>query len=170
MFAHENDYDQLIATAIARWAPFYGVEIPAYVVKSLIAQESSFDTNAVRREPDGRISRGLMQVLEGTARDLGLRDPNQLHVPSVGIDYGVHYFAQKLKRYSGDLRAAIAAYNAGTAKPRGTGYLNQSYVDHVLAFGRYFVGQLRAAFPWAAAAVVFVAAYIVARRGRRGRS
>lgn len=114
-------------------APRLPARVPADLVLAMIAHESSGDPRAVRREPDGRVSRGLMQVLEGTARELGLSDTSLLHRPDVGIAYGVRYLAAKLARYQGDVPMAVAAYNAGT--PRMTTleqFVNQPYVDAVL--------------------------------------
>ena len=49
-----------------------------------------------------------MQLMPGTARDLGV-DPDDLRG---NIDGGVGYLARQLKRF-GDVRLALAAYNAG---------------------------------------------------------
>jgi soluble lytic murein transglycosylase-like protein len=49
-----------------------------------------------------------MQLMPQTARDLGV-DPFDLHA---NIDGGVVYLARQLRRF-GDVRLALAAYNAG---------------------------------------------------------
>jgi soluble lytic murein transglycosylase-like protein len=112
----------------------FGVTVPVDVVLAIVMKESSGNPQAKRTEPDGRISRGLMQVLEGTARELGVANPLTLFQPTVGIDAGVHYFAKQLRRYGSNVGHAIAAYNAGTAYVgKATGkYKNQSYVTSVL--------------------------------------
>lgn len=57
--------------------------------------ESDFDPEAVRHEPSGVTSYGLMQVLDVTAADMGLAgDPEQMFDPEVGLFYGMKYAAQ----------------------------------------------------------------------------
>ena len=78
--------------------------VPAEVVNAVAWQESRFNQAAV--SPKG--ARGVMQLLPATASDLGV-DPGDL---KGNIDGGAAYLAQQLRRY-GDLRLALAAYNAG---------------------------------------------------------
>jgi soluble lytic murein transglycosylase-like protein len=159
-------YDGLVAQSAAKWSRAFSlrVAIPSDLVRAVIAQESKFDTTAVRVEPDGRISRGLMQVLEGTARDLGLSNPMLLAQPAIGIDYGVKYLAQQLARYAGDVKKAVAAYNAGSARTTSSGqFVNQSYVNKVLGYFRSFAG-VASVVPIAVAVAVF---FLWRRRRRR---
>lgn len=67
-------------------------------------QESRFRQSAV--SPKG--AKGVMQLMPGTARDLGV-DPDDVQA---NIDGGVGYLARQLRRF-GDVRLALAAYNAG---------------------------------------------------------
>lgn len=81
----------------------------------VMRQESQFDA-AARSPADAR---GLMQVLDGTARHVGrksgiaYRGGAQLFVPADNIAFGQAYLASLLQRYEGSLPLAIAAYNAG---------------------------------------------------------
>lgn len=113
-----------------------GVNLPVSLVMAIIERESypRFNTESFRREPDGRTSYGLMQVLEGTARDLGLTGaPSRMYDPDTGIYYGTRYLAKQWTRYRGDVERVIAAYNAGTARKTAAGtWTNQAYVDFVL--------------------------------------
>ena len=67
--------------------------------------ESRYDPLAVSRTN----ARGIMQLMPGTARDLGVdaRDP------AANIRGGTKYLRQLLDRFDGDVVRAIAAYNAG---------------------------------------------------------
>jgi len=55
---------------------------------------------------------GLMQLLPGTARDMGLK-PGEEYDARRNIEGGLKYMAQLKKKYSGDLTKATAAYNFG---------------------------------------------------------
>ena len=60
-----------------------------------------------------------MQILPSTgkelARMLNLPTPPNLEDPDINIQLGSFYLARLLVRYQGDLRLALAAYNAGPA-------------------------------------------------------
>jgi soluble lytic murein transglycosylase-like protein len=79
--------------------------LPRLFVRSVMAAESGFQQDAV--SPKGAI--GLMQLMPGTARDLGA-DP---HDPAQNVDAGVHYLRDLLARYDWGRWRALAAYNAG---------------------------------------------------------
>jgi soluble lytic murein transglycosylase-like protein len=79
--------------------------LPRLLVRSVMAAESGFQADAVSIK--GAI--GLMQLMPGTAQDLGA-DP---YDPAQNVDAGVHYLHDLLIRYDGGLWHALAAYNAG---------------------------------------------------------
>lgn len=111
----------------------YGVD--SALIKAFIEVESNWDVNASRFEAHkSDASWGLMQLMLSTAREV-LGNPNltttQLVQPRVNIEAGTKLIAQNWKRW-GNLRDAIAAYNAGSPRIDKDGkYVNQNYVDKV---------------------------------------
>jgi soluble lytic murein transglycosylase-like protein len=89
---------------IARAGRTHGV--PPGLVKAVVHAESAFNPEAV--SPRG--ARGLMQLMPATSRRLGVDDPFN---PWQNIEGGTRYLSKLVRRYGGDLKLALAAYNAG---------------------------------------------------------
>jgi hypothetical protein len=100
-----NPYDGIIQKAAQRY------EVDPALVKAIIMAESSYNPKAVSR----RGAQGLMQLMPRTARALGVEDSFD---PKDNIEGGVRYFKQLLEQFDGNLKLAIAAYNAGSRKVR----------------------------------------------------
>jgi hypothetical protein len=97
-----QDVHQLLSKAGAQHN--IDVELLASVVKA----ESGGRAHAVSRTG----ARGLMQLMPGTAQQLGVSDAFR---PDQNIAGGSAYLDQLLTRYGDNLALALAAYNAGPA-------------------------------------------------------
>lgn len=118
------DVERLVSANANTW----GVD-PA-LVKAIIANESGFDPNATSKTG----AQGLMQLEPGTAADLGV---SNAYDPAQNVAGGTRYIRGLLDRFHGDLRLAIAAYNAGpgaVVKYNGVPPYaeTQQYVENVL--------------------------------------
>jgi len=95
-----GDYSESFQTAAARTG------LPAGLIQAVASRESSLDPSAVN--PDTGAA-GLMQLMEGTAGDLGVT--NRLD-PDQSIQGGADYLNQQFRHFE-DLQKALAAYNWG---------------------------------------------------------
>ncbi len=94
---------------IAQACRTHGVE-PG-LVKAVVHAESRFDLYAVSHKG----AQGLMQLMPATARQLGVDDPFD---PWQNIQAGTRYLSYLMRRFKGDLKLALAAYNAGETTVR----------------------------------------------------
>ena len=80
--------------------------VDADLLASLVKAESNGNARAVSRTG----ARGLMQLMPGTARDLGVQDS---FAPEQNVRGGTAYFDGLLTRFHDNIALALAAYNAG---------------------------------------------------------
>ncbi len=120
----------------------YGVE-PA-LVHAVVRAESGFDHLAV----SSKGASGLMQLMPATASEVGVRD---IFHPQDNLKGGVYYLRQMLDRFSGDVRLALAAYNAGPGAVERSGGIPPyaetiEYVQRVLRYRQEHLlrGRVRA--------------------------
>lgn len=123
---------------INEYARAYGVD--AALVKAVMRVESCFDVKA--RSKVG--ARGLMQLMPATAAELGVSDSFNA---SENIRGGVLYLSMMLKRFNGNTKLALAAYNAGpgaVTRHRGIPPFRetQAYVKRVLSSYKQYTASL----------------------------
>ena len=92
-----------ISEIVDQAAQTHGVD--PLLVHSVIKVESGYNPYAVSQKG----AQGLMQLMPGTARDLGVGNSFD---PRENIEAGVRYLKQLQNQYKDD-RLALAAYNAG---------------------------------------------------------
>ena len=102
------------------------------LIRGVIQAESNFRVDAVSRAG----AQGLMQLMPATAKELGVTKPLDIEQ---NIDGGAHYLRKMLNRFGGDVKLALAAYNAGPGTVRkyaGNVPYRETiqYVDRVLRF------------------------------------
>jgi soluble lytic murein transglycosylase-like protein len=95
-----HTFDEIIESAAKAY------ELDKHLIKAVIHAESGFNPKAI--SPKG--AQGLMQLMPGTAKDMGVSD---VFSPNENISGGTKYLKMLLKRYDGNSIKAIAAYNAG---------------------------------------------------------
>jgi soluble lytic murein transglycosylase-like protein len=100
------------------------------LVLAVVGVESAFQPDAVSHKG----AQGLMQLMPGTARELGVTDALD---PTQNLDGGTRYLRMLLAQYGGDLGRALAAYNAGPGAVKRHGGVppyreTHHYIDRVL--------------------------------------
>jgi soluble lytic murein transglycosylase-like protein len=137
------DLDDVVNSASGRY------RLDPDLVNSVIKAESGFNVRAV--SPKG--AQGLMQLMPGTAAELGV--PNAFD-PEANVEGGTKYLRELLERYDFDLIKALAAYNAGPQRVEQFGgvppyYETRAYVARVVRdFNKKKAAQEKASQPTAA--------------------
>ena len=128
-----DNYDREIIASSRRH------RIAPELVKAVVLVESGMNPRAT--SPRG--AQGLMQLMPGTAEEVGVFDS---YNPDQNIEGGTAYLRRMLNAFDGDKTLALAAYNAGPGNVRKYAGVppfqeTQYYVDKVLRYYRYFLTE-----------------------------
>ncbi|MEC9072826.1 MAG: lytic transglycosylase domain-containing protein, partial [Myxococcota bacterium] len=104
-------------------------EIPKTFIRAVIRVESSFHYKA----ESGAGAQGLMQLMPGTARSMGVNDSFD---PRQNVMGGTRFLRVLANKYDGDMVKVLAAYNAGAGAVKKKGGIpyegTEGYVRAVL--------------------------------------
>jgi hypothetical protein len=119
------EIDHLVSANSATW------NVDPNLIKAIIANESGFNVNATSNVG----AQGLMQLMPGTAAGLGVSNS---YDPAQNVWGGTRYIKGLLDKFGGNMKLAIAAYNAGPgAVEKYSGVPpyaeTQNYVQNVLS-------------------------------------
>jgi soluble lytic murein transglycosylase-like protein len=124
--SYKGDFNKIIDYAAKKY------NISSSIIKAVIKAESDFNPSVVSTAG----AMGLMQLMPGTARSLGVNDAFD---PVENIEGGVKYLKEMLEKFGGNLELALAAYNAGPGNVVKYGGIppfdeTQNYVKKIMGY------------------------------------
>ncbi|AIG26217.1 membrane-bound lytic murein transglycosylase D precursor [Brevibacillus laterosporus LMG 15441] len=115
---------QQIVDKIEQVSKRFGVN--SSLVREVVRAESNFNPTATSHAG----AKGLMQLMDDTARSVGVRNS---YDPDQNLMGGTKYLSKLLDRYDGNVKVALAAYNAGSGRVRRAGIETNEDFDRLAA-------------------------------------
>lgn len=125
-----SQWSDVIDQAITDNPSQLGFNVDKDFVNRIMQQESGGDPDIESYAG----AKGLMQLMDTTAENLGVTDP---YNPQENVGGGVRLLVQLMERYDGDRTKVLAAYNGG---PQGVDQAVEAYGDQWLAHLDEFKG------------------------------
>ncbi|MBO0525725.1 lytic transglycosylase domain-containing protein [Clostridium botulinum] len=122
-----------IDSAVEKASRKYGIDKD--LLMSVIKQESDFNPNCVSNAG----AQGLMQLMPGTASELGVTNPFDIEQ---NIDGGAKYLKKMLDMHGNVKELALAAYNAGPGTLQWRGVKNISDINKLPSETRNYVKNI----------------------------
>ncbi|PCN43741.1 lytic transglycosylase [Brevibacillus laterosporus] len=116
---------QQIVDKIEQVSKRFGVN--SSLVREVVRAESNFNPTATSHAG----AKGLMQLMDDTARSVGVRNS---YDPDQNLMGGTKYLGKLLDRYDGNVKVALAAYNAGSGRVRRAGIETDEDFDRLAAY------------------------------------
>ena len=134
LFKRVHAYNEIIESASNQ------IGVSRSLIYAVIGQESAGYEYAI----SAKGARGLMQLMEETADCLGITD---IFDPRENIIAGTRYLKQLLDEHNGDMKLALAAYNAGPNTVKQYGGIppykeTRHYISRVLDLSERFKTML----------------------------
>jgi soluble lytic murein transglycosylase-like protein len=115
-------------------------QVDPSLIKAIIMAESGYNSRAISKKG----AKGLMQLMPATARSLGVED---VFNPKQNISGGVRYFKKLVTQFDGNVKLALAAYNAGSRNVRHYQGIppfksTRSYIKKVFKYYEIYKNQI----------------------------